>query len=297
MKQKVALVLSGGGARGIAHIGVIEVLQKQGFEITSIAGTSMGSLVGAVYALGKLPEFKKWMCSLDKLKVFKLIDFTFSSQGLIKGDRVLNTIKQFVGDCNIEDLPIPYAANATDILNNKEVVFTKGDVFDAIRASIAIPLVITPVKTKNGLLGDGGVINNVPVSNVKRTPDDILVVVDVNATVPLVKLSETKKQTDKNKSVYLNKLKEFQKHLHEINPLPRDEKMGYFNLLDHTIHLMIHRMSQMIMEQHKPDILINLSKDTCGTFDFYRADELIKIGQLLCEQAIENFKTNVKQVG
>ena len=126
MNNNVSLVLSGGGARGIAHIGVIEELEKQGFNIKSISGTSMGSLVGAVYAVGKMQEYKNWIYTLDRLDVFKLIDFTFSSQGLVKGDRVFKKMKEFIPDTNIEDLEIHYAATAADIINNKEVVFTKG---------------------------------------------------------------------------------------------------------------------------------------------------------------------------
>ncbi len=151
------MVLSGGGARGIAHIGVVEELEKRGFEIRSIAGTSMGALVGGIYAVGKLQEFKNWLYTLDKLDVFKLIDFTLSSQGLIKGDRVFKKMKEFIPDKNIEDLKIHYAATATDIINNKEVVFNQGSIYDAIRASVAIPTVITPVKQDDTLLVDGGV--------------------------------------------------------------------------------------------------------------------------------------------
>lgn len=148
MKQKAALVLSGGGARGISHIGVIEELEKQGFEISSVSGASMGALVGGVHASGKLVELKNWLYDLDKMKVFSLVDFTLSAQGLVKGDRVLNKMKEFVADVNIEDLRIPYAAVAADIVNAKEVVFTNGSIYEAIRASIAIPTVLTPVKNR-----------------------------------------------------------------------------------------------------------------------------------------------------
>ncbi len=137
MKQKVSLVLSGGGARGMAHIGVIEELEKQGYEIASLAGTSMGALVGGVYAVGKIDELKNWLYSLDKRKTFSLIDFTFSKQGFVKGDKVFQKMKDFVPDINIEDLKIPYLAVASDILRKKEVVFTSGPLLDAIRASVA----------------------------------------------------------------------------------------------------------------------------------------------------------------
>ena len=147
----------------------------------------MGALVGGIYGVGKLQEFKIWLYTLDKLDVFKLIDFTLSSQGLIKGDRVFNKMKEFIPDMNIEDLKIHYAATATDILNNKEVVFKQGSIYEAIRASVAIPTVITPVKKDNKLLVDGGVMNSLPINHVKRTEDDILIVVYVNANIPVYK--------------------------------------------------------------------------------------------------------------
>lgn len=280
MQKKVSLVLSGGGARGIAHIGVIEELEKQGYEICSIAGTSMGSLVGGMYALGKLEDFKNWMLSLDKLKVFQLVDFTFSSQGLVKGDKVLGKMKQFILDENIEDLRIPYAAVAVDILNKKEVVFTKGSVYDAIRASISIPSVFTPVKKDNTLLVDGGVLNNIPVNHVKRTPNDLLIAVDVNANVPVLKLQSSNKEIKEKQSIYQEKIKSFQLHLKNRFPETNKEKLGYFDLLSKTISLMAHTIAQMSLEKNPPDLLINISKQSAGTYDFFKAEELINRGRL-----------------
>jgi NTE family protein len=155
MKKNVTLVLSGGGARGFAHIGAIEEIESRGYEICSIAGTSMGALVGGVYATGKLNEFKEWAYNLDKQKIFKLIDFSFTNQGLIKGDRVLKTMKKFIPDANIEDLKIKYTATACDMAQNKEVVFREGSLYNAIRASISIPTVFTPVVSGNMVLVDG----------------------------------------------------------------------------------------------------------------------------------------------
>ncbi len=238
MNTKVALVLSGGGARGIAHIGVIEELEKQGFEINAIAGTSMGALVGGIYAAGKLQECKEWICALDKFEMFKLIDFTLSSQGFIKGDRVFNKMKEFIPDINIEDLKIHYTATATDIISYKEVVFEKGSIYDAIRASIAIPTVLTPVKTGSHLLVDGGIINPVPITHVKRTKDDILIVVHVNAEIPLYKPRISKKEKDKKHSIYLKKIKEFQRYLHKEKTKGKNEKLGYFDLINKTMLLL-----------------------------------------------------------
>jgi len=290
MNRKIALVLSGGGARGIAHIGVIEELQKRGYEITSIAGTSMGALIGGMYAAGKLEEYKEWMCSLDKMKVFSLVDFTFSSDGMVKGDKVLNAIMEFVPDTNIEDLKIAYSATAADIENHKEIVYRSGSLYEAIRASIAIPMVITPVIKDNAIIVDGGVVNNLPISNVNRNKGDLLVAVYVNANVPPVKLKISKKEKKEKKSVYLQKLNEFYEHLNIISPKPKKEKIGYFTLIDKAIVSASLQMVQLTIEKNPPDILVNISRDTCGTYDFYRAEELVEIGRQSAIISLDEFE-------
>jgi NTE family protein len=246
----------------------------------------MGALVGGIYAVGKIEEFKKWMCSLDKARVFNLVDFTFSSRGLIKGDKVLNTIKEFVPDMDIKDMKIPYAAVATDILRKKEVVFKEGSIFEAIRASISIPTVLTPVKTKDGLLVDGGVVNNIPINRVKRNEDDLSVVVDVNADIPFEKPNKAQKDTNEKQSVYQEKLMSFTQHLHKINPLNQEDRMGYFNLITNTISLMIHHRDKVLLEQNPPDLLIRISHESCSTYDFYKAQEMVEIGRYAAKQAI-----------
>ncbi len=288
--KNIALVLSGGGARGIAHIGVIEELQKRGYEITSIAGTSMGALVGGMYAAGKLEEYKEWMCSLDKMKVFSLVDFTFSADGIVKGDKVLNAIREFVPDTNIEDLKIAYSATAADIENHKELVYRSGSLYEAIRASIAIPMVITPVIKDNAIIVDGGVVNNLPISNVKRNKGDLLVAVYVNANVQLIKLNISKKEEKVKKSVYLQKLNEFYEQLNIISPKPKKEKLGYFTLIDKTIVSASLQLVQLSIQKNPPDILVNISRDTCGTYDFYKADELIEIGRMAAIESLDKFE-------
>lgn len=289
-KQKVALVLSGGGARGIAHIGVIEELEKRGYEISSIAGTSMGALVGGVYALGKLNEFKKWMCSLDKKKVFSLVDFTLSFHGIVKGDKVLNAIKEFVPETNIEDLKIDYSATATDITNHREVVYRSGNIYDAIRASIAIPTVMTPIVKNNSIIVDGGVINNIPISNVTRTPNDLLVAVYVNADIPPLKLDVPKKEEKIKKSVYLGKLNEFYEQLNIAGTKAKNERFGYFTLLDQTFVSASLQLAQLQIEKGSPDILLNISRNTCGTYDFYLAEDLVEIGRQTAKINLDKFE-------
>jgi NTE family protein len=287
MKRNIALVLSGGGARGTAHVGVIEELLKQGYQISSIAGTSMGSLVGGMYALGKMDEFKHWICSLDRLKVFNLVDFSIGQQGLVKAEKVIKTMQEFAADTNIENLSIPYAAVAADIINREEVVFRTGSIYKAIRASIAIPSVITPVKTETGVLVDGGVMNNIPVNHVHRTEGDLLVVVDVNADIPVQFPAKTEKETKEQKSQYQKKIQEFYSHLQKINPLHNDDKLSYFNVVNHSINLMIYQIAQLHLEKYTPDIKIEISRDSCGIYDFYKADELIEMGRYAARESLK----------
>jgi NTE family protein len=294
MGKKVSLVLSGGGARGMAHIGVIEELEKQGFEIVSVTGTSMGALVGGVYALGKMEEYKNWLFGLDKVRVFKLVDFTLSTQGIVKGDKVLRKMKDFIPDANIEDLKIAYTAVAADIVNKKEVVFTSGSIYKAIRASISIPTVFTPVKTREGLLVDGGILNNVPVSRAPRVPGDILVVVNVNANIPVFKPIVSEKEDQEKQTVYLQKIKEFQAQLQKIIPIGHKESIGYFDLISKTIGLMMNQISELSLQQNTPDIQIDISKDSCGTYDFFKAEELVEIGRHTAVRSLEKYRESLE---
>lgn len=289
MTKKVALVLSGGGARGIAHIGVIEELEKRGFQITSVSGTSMGSIVAGFYAAGKLDVYKEWICSLDKLKVFSLIDFTFSKSGLVKGDKVFNELKKIIPDVLIEDLKIPYCAVATDILNNQEVRFTKGSLYSAIRASSAIPTIFTPIKDGDKLLVDGGITTNVPVNCVKRNNGDLLVVVDVSASVPSYKKDNP--SSKKELSIYEKKINSFKNQLSKIVPLGSSNSLSYFDLISKTFDTMLSSHSKLLIDIYSPDIIINISKDTCSIYDFYKANQLIEIGRTIAKQKLDEYSS------
>lgn len=292
METKVSLALSGGGARGLAHIGVIEELEDQGYKICSIAGTSMGALVGGVYAAGKLPEFKDWMLTLDKVKMLRLIDFSFSTQGLIKGDRVFNKMHEYVSEVNIEDLGIPFVAVAVDLLHRKEVVFDRGNIYKAIRASVAIPSVFTPVKKDKALLVDGGVLNNIPVNHLKRIPGDLLVAVDVNADISPVKPEVSEEVEAERQGIYQEKMHQLQQHLKKILPVTSKKHMGYFNLMTETISLMTSAIAGLILEKYPPDLMISISRQSAGTFDFYKAEELIEIGHMVARDTLQTHRDN-----
>ena len=288
MKKNVTLVLSGGGARGFAHIGAIEEIESRGYMINSIAGTSMGALIGGVYATGKLNEFKEWAYNIDKQEIFKLIDFSFSNQGLIKGDRVLKAMKKFIPDANIEDLKIKYTATAFDLAHNKEIVFTEGSLYNAIRASISIPTVFTPVIVGDSVLVDGGVVNNIPINNAIRTKNDVIIAVYVNADIPVHHLSISEKS--KKQDIYIQKINEFRKRFDKSNPTDQRKRFHYFNLINDTMASMTNHMATTIIKNSPPDILIETSKKTCGTFDFFKAEELVETGRYATQKKFDSLQ-------
>ena len=290
MKQKIALVLGSGGARGTAHIGVIRELIDQGYEISSISGTSMGALVGGVYAAGKLDEYESWLCSLSKMDVFNLVDFTLSAKGIIKADKVLKEIQKFIPDRKIEELPIRYAAVATDLKQKKEVVITEGSLFEAIRASISIPLVITPMQKNDTLFVDGGVLNPIPVNRVSRQEGDILIAVNVNAQIPYQKSSVDNPDWGFIEELTSGKLNGFQKKLSTLVSVNKKESTGYFNLIRDTSSLMLSQISKLTLEMNPPDIFIEVSRNACGTFDFYKASELVELGKEITNENLERYK-------
>jgi len=276
--KNVALVLSGGGARGMAHIGVIEGLLANGYNITSVAGTSIGSVVGGIYAAGNLDDYREWITSLGKLDIFKLMDFAISKSGLIKGEKVFNEMKKIIGNKNIEDLDIPFAAIAVDIYGHKEIVFTSGSLINAIRASVSVPTVLLPYEYNGSELVDGGVLNPFPLDRVKRTDNDILIAVNLNADIPYIK-PEKINISVKNHTNYLQALERVNIYWSKIFKTNKQKKAGYFDLITNSIYAMQAKLTQIAIEKNKPDILINISKDACDIFEFHRAEEMIEHGR------------------
>jgi NTE family protein len=288
MNKNVTLVLSGGGARGFAHIGVIEELESCGYTINSIAGTSMGALVGGVYAAGKMNEYKEWVYNLDKQKIFRLLDFSFSNQGLIKGDKVLKTMKEFIPDTNIEDLKIKYTATAFDLAHNNEIVFREGSLYKAIRASISIPTVFTPVIRGDCVLVDGGVVNNIPINNAIRTKNDLLIAVYVNADIQVLHIHSPEKK--EKHDFYIHRINEFRKRLYKSNPEDQRKKISYFNLINDTIATMTNQLATIALKNTPPDILVQVSKKACGTFDFFKAEDMVEIGRIAAREKLDSIQ-------
>jgi NTE family protein len=284
--KNVALVLSGGGARGCAHIGAIKVLEQNGFRITSVAGTSMGALVGGIYDTGHLKIFEEWICSLDIKELLRLADFSISKRGFVKGKKVIEKIKKIIPDRNIEDLLVPFCAIATDIIEGTEVAFTKGDLYEAIRASISIPTLFLPYKIGDRYFVDGSLLNPVPVNRVSRSPGDLLVVVDVNAFIP----REKKNWADEQMAVtkYSGQIKMVKEKLSNPIPSAKPDDITIFNLTNKSISTMVHKISELTLEKHRPDLLIRISRESYTLFDFHNAKEIIIEGEKATIEALKN---------
>ncbi|WDY59672.1 patatin-like phospholipase family protein [Pseudomonas sp. PSKL.D1] len=181
MGKRVALVLGSGGARGYAHIGVIEEIERRGYDIACVAGCSMGAVIGGIYAAGKLKDYRNWIESLDYLDVLRLVDVSFRL-GAIRGDKVFGQIRKIVGEINIEQLRIPYTAVAADLTNQQEIWFQEGCLHQAMRASAAIPSLFTPVVQGNRMLVDGGILNPLPIVPVVSSHCDLIIAVNLNST-------------------------------------------------------------------------------------------------------------------
>ena len=271
--KNIALALSSGGARGLAHIGAIEELESQGYHITSIAGCSMGALIGGVYAAGKLEEFRDWMKTIDRKKMLELTDFSLSLNHLVKGTRIIKAIMEFVPDVPIEDLPIPYCAVATDWISGREVVIDKGSLFEAIRASISLPTFYEPVRCDGMILIDGGVVNPIPMNRVQRHEGDLLVGVDVSGHDYKAQWEKMQKQAEKQKQD-----KSLKSKLLDII-IPDNIEFNYYTLLSRTSSIMIRQNSLLMAQLAKPDILIDIQMSRYGSFDYDKSERLINIGR------------------
>ena len=300
--KNVALALSSGGPRGFAYIGAIEVLQERGYRITSVSGSSAGALVGGIFAAGGLEPFKEWLYGLDPVQVVSLMDFAPSRNSLVKGDKVIRAIKERVPEVRIEDLPIPFAAVASDLFTGEQVVFREGPLFTAIRASISIPSMFRPVKWRRHTLVDGGLVNTFPLDLVQRSGDDILVGFNVNRIDAesissflqtrdaisetghlLRERAQTKlKDTLTSDAALMDKVRSaraagsrmireridagrLDRRLEAAgreNNIPVDAADSYASVLQRSFGIMNHTIARLQIDLYKPDILVNLPFDS-----------------------------------
>lgn len=301
MIRNIALSLSSGGARGIAHIGVIRELERQGYKITSISGSSIGALIGGFYAAGKLDYYADWVCSLDRMDVFNLMDFNFRSRGFIQGKKVFKRMEEWIQGINIEDLEVPFVAVASDIKNRKEKLFSHGSLLTAIRASVAIPGLLMPARVENNYLFDGGVSNPLPVNRVKRTGNDALVAVDLNAYITDEQTKDGMRKIiipgpEVSKSDEITRFERlklrFQDTVLPFKPGKGEKatELSFFATMNGMFDFMQEQITHYVLEETTPDLLIQIPREICSTFEFHKSKKLIELGSYAAKNAIENHK-------
>lgn len=289
-KKTISLVLGSGGARGLAHIGVIQVLEERGYAIRSISGSSMGALIGGIYAAGKLDIYTDWVCTLDRFDVLRLLDVSFSGSAIFKGERIINTLRELIGAQNIEDLPISFTAVATDIDESREVWLSNGPLCDAIRASIAFPTVFSAVTYKGKTLVDGGLLNPIPIAPTMRDLTDLTIAVSLSGLAKMIPadLPKVDKFPDK-RNRYHQKVVDFIDGLQRKGNGKKEDDAGFFDIISKSLDVMQSTIANFKLASYKPDVLIEIPKDVCTIYEFERAKELIAIGRREATARLDDF--------
>lgn len=279
MDKDISLVLGSGGARGLAHIGVIHWLNENGFKIKSISGCSMGALIGGIYAAGKLDDFEHWVRAITKIEIVKLLDLSWSKSGLVKGDRIINTLTTLVGDQVIEDLPISFTAVAADIVNEKEIWINEGRLFDAIRASMSLPLFFTPFRRDGVDLIDGGVLNPVPIAPTFGDSTDLTIAINLGGMIDAEdKVEVSDDQKNKESSVFTEAVTEYVGRL--TNSIAGSVKQDWdaYDIANQAFDAMQSTIARQKLAAYPADINIEIARNACGTLEFDRASEMIDLG-------------------
>jgi NTE family protein len=286
-EKTVSLTLGSGGARGLAHIGVIQWLEENGYLIRSISGCSMGALIGGVYAAGKLDVFTGWVRAITTTDMLKLLDISFGSSGMVKGEKIINTLKDLVGDQLIEDLPITYTAVAADIINEKEIWLNKGPLFDAIRASISLPFFFTPARLNGVELLDGGILNPVPIAPTFSDSTDIKIAVNLGGPVGKhIAASAHNEQQTQAEPDLMKKISRFIDAIQGSGDEPGNGTLGMLEIADQSFDAMQGAIARQKLAAYPPDVIIELPRNLCGTLEFDRAEEMIEIGYRLTAEKL-----------
>jgi NTE family protein len=289
--ESISLVLGSGGARGHAHIGVIRALEERKLSIRSISGASMGSVIGGIYAAGELDTYNKWAMNLRKSDVVKLLDFSFTWTSIFKGERIIEVLKDLIGDRQIEDLPIAFTAVATAIEEQREVWLNTGSLFNAIKASTAVPGVFSPVEIHGRRLIDGGIVNPIPIAPTLNDATDLTIAVNLSGPadhVPPAEDAPDVKPT-RDDSSYRAAIGRFIGGLLESDgnvERPPDA----VDLLTQSIDVMQGAIARLKLAAYAPDIVIDVPRDACSFFEFHRAEEMAELGYKNTIAALDHAK-------
>jgi NTE family protein len=319
--NRVALALGSGGARGYAHIGVIEALRERGYDIVGIAGSSMGAVVGGLQAAGHLDEFTEWAKTLTQRTILRLLDPSFSAAGVMRAEKILDAVRDILGPVAIEELPIPYTAVATDLLAGKTVWFQRGALDEAIRASIAIPGVIAPHEIDGRLLADGGILDPLPMAPLSAVNADLTIAVSLSgsealgsraqeepgagaewlsrmmrSTTALFDTAAARSLLDRptaravlsrfGADSWSDDADEDLPDDEEGDALPGVPRLGSFEVMNRTIDIAQAALARHTLAVYPPDLLIEVPRSTCRSLEFHRAAEVIEAGRALADDAL-----------
>ena len=289
MAQKtVSLVLGSGGARGLAHIGIIRWLEEHAYQIQSVSGSSMGALVGGIYATGKLNEFEQWVRAVSAFDMLTFLDISFGRGGFVKGERLMNTLRNLIGDRLIEDLPLTFTAVAADIVREREVWINTGSLFDAIRASISLPFFFTPFKYQGINLIDGGVLNPVPIAPTFHDLTDLTIAVNLSA--PPMRVVEPRPIAPPVEAGSLamlqDKIAQFLANFQASADDKDDDEWGMYYIANQSFDAMQGAIARQKLAAYPPDIVVELPRNACGTLEFDRAAEMIALGYQKAEEVL-----------
>lgn len=289
--KTVSLVLGSGGARGLAHIGVIHWLEENDYKINSIAGSSIGALIGGIYAAGKLDEYEQWVRSITKVNMVTLLDLSWEKSGLVRGDKLINTLINLVGDQLIENLPISYTAVATDVKGQKEIWIKSGSLFDAMRASFSIPLLFTPFRYKGVDLVDGGVLNPVPIAPTFGDETHMTIAVNLGgAAESQEKLDAIGAAPASSSSPFHEKINRFINRLQQsVTSGNRD--WGAYDIAIQAFEAMQSAIARQKLAAYPPDMVIEIPRNACQTLEFDRAAEMIELGYRRAKECLSQLES------
>ncbi|WP_166260240.1 patatin-like phospholipase family protein [Marinobacter salicampi] len=356
-KPTVALTLGSGGARGYAHIGAIEVLVERGYDIIAISGCSMGALIGGVFAAGKMQDYKDWVTGLGQFDVLRLLDLSLATPGAIRGEKIFSVVREMIGDIRIEELPFAYTAVATDLLGHKEIWFQEGPLHQAIRASVAIPGVVTPVVLNGRVLVDGASLNPLPIIPTISSHADLIVAVnlsgeddrrqrlpdaffapeedsdleewlermrdkasrwldwdlvrsfvnrrdqgrpledEMDGDAPEHRMAKAVREKEAEKAA-LKQAGADRKEQEEAETIAWDRLgLGKFDIMNLTIETMQSALVQYKIAGYPPDLLVNVPKNACRTYDYHKAPELIQLGRQRMTTALDRYENHESSSG
>ncbi|MEZ8541614.1 patatin-like phospholipase family protein [Vibrio splendidus] len=288
MAKTVSLVLGSGGARGLVHVGIIRWLIEHGYQIKSISGCSIGALIGGVYAAGKLDEFEEWVTSIDQSDMAMMLDFSWQSSGIFKGDKIIDTLRGLIGEISIEDLPIPYTAVAANVAEEKEVWLQSGSLFDAIRASISLPLFFTPHVINGEVLIDGGVLNPVPIAPTFSDKTDFTLAVNLGGEPEILQQEVIPVSLPTKESNLHEKVVHFIDNLGNSVKSKMSFNFAAYDIANQAFDAMQSTIARQKLAAYPADITLEIPRNACGTLEFDRSQEMIDRGYHLAQAKLGN---------